>query len=89
MTDYEKEFQNCDAACGKPFEELVQFFSEIGALDGLRTIRVDFREELESKSAPKIKKAAEKIAKQRIDGYEDLLLAVLKILIEKPKSWQA
>lgn len=50
---------------------------------------MDIRADLESKSAPKIKKAAEKIAKQRIEGHEDLLLASLKTLIKKPQSWQA
>ncbi len=50
---------------------------------------MEFREELESKSAPRIKKAASKIAKHEIAGYEDLLLSALKLLIEKPKSWQA
>jgi len=50
---------------------------------------VEFKEELESKSAPRIKKAAAKIAKQRVEGYEDLLLSALALLIEKPKSWQA
>ena len=50
---------------------------------------MDLTEELESRTAPKIKKAAEKIAKQKIDGYEDFLLNALKLLIAKPKSWQA
>ena len=46
-------------------------------------------EELESKSAPRIKKAAAKISEGKIDGYESILLSCLKLLIEKPKSWQA
>jgi len=46
-------------------------------------------EELDSKSAPKIKKAATKIFKQKLLGYEEHLLTALKILIEKPRSWQA
>ncbi len=50
---------------------------------------MELKKELESKSVPKIKKAASKIAKQKITGYEDLLLSALKLLIEKPKSWQA
>lgn len=50
---------------------------------------MDIQEELESRSAPKIKKAAKTIAKQRIEGYDPLMLAALKSLIKKPKSWQA
>lgn len=50
---------------------------------------MEFKEDLESKSAPKIKKAATKISKGKIEGYEALLLSSLKILIQKPKSWQA
>ncbi|GIB60717.1 hypothetical protein VCSRO93_2880 [Vibrio cholerae] len=48
-----------------------------------------FKEDLESKSVPKIRKAAAKIAKDKIGGYESFLLASLKLLIQKPKSWQA
>lgn len=50
---------------------------------------MEFKEELESKSVPRIKKAAEKIAKQKIAGYEALLLNALTLIIENPKSWQA
>lgn len=50
---------------------------------------MELKEELESKSAPKIKKAASKVFKKKIVGYEELLLASLKYLIEKPKSWQS
>jgi len=50
---------------------------------------MEFKEELESKSVPKIKRAAAKIFKGRIEGYESLLLSSLKMLIQKPKSWQA
>ncbi|MFM2479513.1 hypothetical protein [Celerinatantimonas sp. MCCC 1A17872] len=50
---------------------------------------MDFKEELESGSTPRIKKAAKKIASSRLDGYEALLLAALKRLRAKPKSWQA
>lgn len=50
---------------------------------------MEFKEELESRSAPKIKKAAAKISKGKIEGYESLLLSSLKMLIQKPKSWQA
>lgn len=45
-------------------------------------------EELTSKSAPRIKKAAAKVAKEGIDGYESLLLAALPALIERPRSWK-
>jgi len=58
-------------------------------LNALRIEAMEFREELESKSAPKIKKAAAKISKGKIEGYEFILLSSLKILIQKPKSWQA
>lgn len=61
----------------------------MAALNVPRIEIMEFNEELESKSAPKIKKAAAKIAKKKIGGYEALLLAALKILIQKPKSWQA
>ncbi len=44
--------------------------------------------EFESKSAPKIKKAASKIFKQKLAGYEEYLLSALTELIEKPKSWK-
>jgi len=50
---------------------------------------MEFNEDLESKSAPKIKKVAAKISKGKIEGYESLLLSSLKLLIQKPKSWQA
>lgn len=50
---------------------------------------MEFKEDLESKSAPKIKKAAAKISKGKIEGYESLLLSSLTLLIQKPKSWQA
>ncbi|MBY7903626.1 hypothetical protein KW459_22235 [Vibrio fluvialis] len=50
---------------------------------------MEFKEELESKSAPRIKKAAKKIATNKLGGYEDLLLEALKYLVAKPKSWQA
>jgi len=49
---------------------------------------MEFKEELESRSAPKIKKAASKIFKQKLDGYEEQLLFSLMALIEKPKSWK-
>jgi len=50
---------------------------------------MEFKLELESKSAPKIKKAAQKISKAKLEGYEELLLAALEILLLKPKSWKA
>lgn len=49
---------------------------------------MDLAGELESESAPKIRKAARKIGSQRIEGYESLLLSALKRLIDKPNSWQ-
>lgn len=58
-------------------------------LNAPRIEAMEFKEELESKSAPKIKKAATKIAKGKIGGYEDLLLTALKVLIQKPRSWKA
>ena len=27
MTGYEKEYQRCEAACGEPFEEFIEFFN--------------------------------------------------------------
>ena len=45
-------------------------------------------EQLQSKSAPKIKKAAVKIAKEKLTGYEEPLTDALKYLMLKPKSWQ-
>jgi hypothetical protein len=50
---------------------------------------MEFKEDLESKSAPKIKKAATKIAKGKLSGYEEFLLSALIVLMQKPKSWQA
>jgi hypothetical protein len=50
---------------------------------------VEYIEELSTKSAPRIKKAAAKISKQRLDGYEASLLDALKSIIDKPRSWQA
>ena len=50
---------------------------------------MEFKEDLESKSAPKIKKAATKIAKGKLGGYEQYLISALEVLIQKPKSWQA
>ena len=50
---------------------------------------MDFHEELASKSAPRIRKAAEKIAKQNIQGHEEALLTALDSVIENSKSWQA
>lgn len=61
----------------------------MAALNAPRIEAMEFEEELESKSAPRIKKAAAKISKGRVDGHESLLLSSLKYLIEKPKSWQA
>ena len=58
-------------------------------LNAPRIETMEFKEELESKSAPRIKKAAAKISKGKINGYESLLLSSLKLLIQKPKSWQA
>jgi hypothetical protein len=45
--------------------------------------------ELNSKSVPKIKKSATKIAKQQISGFEDDLIISLEFLMQKPKSWSA
>lgn len=50
---------------------------------------MEYKVELESKSAPRIKKAAQKISKARLQGYEQLLLVALDTLISKPKSWEA
>ena len=50
---------------------------------------MEFKEELKSKSPPRIKKAAQKIAKSKFGGYEQLLLDALKCLVERPNSWQA
>lgn len=50
---------------------------------------MELKKELESKSAPKIKKAASNIYKQKLGGYEEQLLAALEFVIQKPKSWQA
>jgi hypothetical protein len=50
---------------------------------------MEFKVELETKSAPKIKKAAQKISKSKIVEYEDLLLSALEFLVLKPKSWKA
>jgi len=50
---------------------------------------MELKEALESKSAPKIKKAAIKISKGKLGGYEEYLVNALKVLIQKPKSWQA
>lgn len=50
---------------------------------------MEFKSELESKSAAKIKKAALKISKANLEGYEELLLSALDVLLLKPKSWKA
>lgn len=50
---------------------------------------MEYIEELKSKSAPRIKKAAAKISKQQLEGYGSPLLDALKTIIDKPKSWQA
>lgn len=50
---------------------------------------MELKEELESRSAPRIKKAAAKIYKQKLAGYEAALLSALEYLTQKPKSWQA
>lgn len=44
--------------------------------------------ELQSQSAPRIRKVAESIARQGVSGYEDQLLEALSSLMLKPKSWQ-
>lgn len=50
---------------------------------------MDLQGELESGSAPRIKKAAAKIAKARLPGYEKPLQEALRVLASKPKSWSA
>lgn len=50
---------------------------------------MEYKLDLESKSAPKIKKAAQKIFKAELQGYEKLLLGALDTLISKPRSWEA
>lgn len=50
---------------------------------------MEFKEELKSKSPPRIKKAAQKLAKSKFGGYEQLLLDALKCLVDRPNSWQA
>ena len=46
--------------------------------------------ELESKSAPRIMKAATKIADGKLEGYEVAMLNTLEFLLtKKPKSWKA
>ncbi|TEW45723.1 hypothetical protein [Psychromonas algicola] len=48
-----------------------------------------YKLDLDSKSAPRISKAAKNISKSNLDGYEDLLLNALETLILKPQSWKA
>lgn len=50
---------------------------------------MELKDELESGSPPRIKKAAKKIAKEKLDAYEESLLCALKAIIDKPKSWEA
>lgn len=61
--------------------------------DGVAAVRydaaMDLQRELESGSAPKIKKAAAAIAKERLPGYEKPLQEALRSLASKPKSWSA
>ena len=45
--------------------------------------------ELSSKSIPKIKKSASKIAKKHTKGFEKELVYALEFLMQKPKSWLA
>jgi len=51
--------------------------------------RLEYIEELQTKSAPRIKKAAAKIGRQQLQGYGEYLLDALKSIINNPKSWQA
>jgi hypothetical protein len=48
---------------------------------------MDLLVELRSKSAPRIKKAAARIAKQKLAGFEDQLIEALKLMMDKPRSW--
>ena len=50
---------------------------------------MDINEELKSKSPPRIKKAAERIFKDSLVGYDIQLIKVSEYLLTKPKSWQA
>ncbi|MCH1923950.1 hypothetical protein L9G74_05325 [Shewanella sp. C32] len=49
----------------------------------------EFTAVLNSTSAAQIKKAATKIAKDKLVGYESQLLTALTVLMQKTKSWQA
>lgn len=50
---------------------------------------MDINEVLKSKSAPRIKKAAENILKDHLAGHESQLIEASNYLLSKPKSWQA
>lgn len=51
---------------------------------------MEFNNELGSKSAPRIEKAARKIADDSVEGYEDVLISTLDFLFQKKtKSWKA
>ena len=50
---------------------------------------LEYVEELKSRSAPRIKKAAANISKQGLAGYGIPLLDALKSIIDKSKAWQA
>ncbi len=49
---------------------------------------MEFSADLESSSAPKIRKAAEKIFKNKTPGYCDELINALKQFMGNPKAWQ-
>ncbi len=57
-------------------------------LNASRILNMELKEEIASKSTPKIKKAASKIFNLKFHGYEEDLLSSLKLLIKNPKSWQ-
>jgi hypothetical protein len=58
-------------------------------LNARRIKTTELKDDFESMSAPKIKKAASRVFKKKLAGYEEQLLSSLVYLIEKPKSWQA
>ena len=50
---------------------------------------MDYKTELTSKSAAKIKKTAMKIGKEKLTEHEEYLIEALEFIITKPKCWQA
>ncbi len=49
---------------------------------------MEFTHDLESGSSPRIRRAAQNIAKKQLDGYCPFLLEALTREIEKPKAWE-